>query len=106
MMRLSIASLSVLVALGSNCSAQPDKTVHEPQERCSRQAAQTFEERGGNVASTKDGQILANYESHYSVGQNKCFYLEISTTIQRKSLQLYDLNENKQFGLFQEKKGE
>ena len=75
-MRLSIASMTVLVAIGSNCPAQPDKTVSEPQERCSRQAAQTFEkEWGGDVATTKDGQILANYESHYSPRLNKCFYL-------------------------------
>lgn len=89
--------------------SQPDKVAYELQERCGKQAAQTFQkEWGGNVVNTKDGQMLANYESHYSPRLNKCFYLEISTVYQRvnnkmtsfKSLRLFDLNENKEYGSF------
>src|SRR5262249_3587429 len=91
----------------SNCEAQPNKVLYEWQERCAQQAAQTFQkEWGGKVVDTKDSQILANYENHYSPSLNRCFYLEISNTIRRvsgkqsssyKTLKLYDLNENKQF---------
>jgi hypothetical protein len=109
-----VAALALSCVTFSNCWGQPNKVLYELQERCGQQAAQTFQkEWGEKLANTEEGQVLANYENHYSPGLNKCFYLEISNTIRRasgkpssyKTLKLYDLNENKQFGLFQEDTG-
>jgi len=78
----------VLVAVGpfwiGIAHGEPDKVLYELQERCGKQAAQVFQKDwGGTVVNTNDGQMLANYENHYSPRLNKCFYLEVSTTIQR-----------------------
>lgn len=89
--------------------AQPDKALYELQERCGKQAAQTFQkEWGENAGSTKQAHIVASFESHYSPRFNRCFYLEVSTTYPRaaldktpiNTLRLTDLNENRAYGTF------
>jgi hypothetical protein len=112
MSRGAFRKIALLVAgafLIGVAHAQPDKVLYELQERCGKQAAQTFQkEWGGNAVSAKDAQVVANYENHYSPRFNKCFYLEISTTYPRaalnktniKTLRIHDLNENKKYGTF------
>ena len=79
---------------------------YELKERCGRQAAETFKkEWGSNVVNNKNGQTVANFESHYNARLNKCFYLEISKTYERgqkpwKSLRLFDLLDNKEYATF------
>jgi hypothetical protein len=57
------------------------------------------------VSNTENGQIVVNYENHYSAHLNKCFFLEISVIYERKGgsskmMRLFDLNENKEYGVF------
>jgi hypothetical protein len=90
--------------------AEPNKVLYELQERCGRQAADTFKkEFGANVTNTKEGQTVANFENHYNARLNKCFYLESSLIVptkdrkDRKSstiLRLFDLHENREFGSY------
>jgi hypothetical protein len=91
--------------------AQPDKILYALQERCGKRAAEVFKKGwGANIVNTAKGQMIANYENHYSPRWNKCFYLEISTSYERennksrrvKSLTLFDLNDNKEYGTFVE----
>lgn len=110
MIRAALFRIVFLVAgtlLTGVAQAQPDKVAYELQERCGKQATQTFQkEWGGNAVSTKKAHMVANYESHYSPRFNKCFYLEISTTYPRaaldktniNTLRLYDLNEDREYG--------
>lgn len=112
MTRVAFRQILLLIAATFSIGvarAQSDRTLYELQERCGKQAAQTFEkEWGANAVSPKRAHVTANYESHYSPRFNKCFYLEISTTVPRaaldktnfNTLRLYDLNENKQYGTF------
>jgi hypothetical protein len=86
---------------------QVDKARYELQERCGKQAAQTFKKEWGDG---KYGDTMGRYENHYSVRLNKCFYLEIATSFTRgddgiriiKIMRLYDLHENKEYGIFSE----
>jgi hypothetical protein len=89
--------------------AQPNKEQYELQERCGKQAAEVFKkEYGGSIINTKNGQIIMNYENHYSPKLNKCFFLEISVSYEQendkktsfKNMRLFDLNENKECGTF------
>jgi hypothetical protein len=86
--------------------AQSNQERYILQERCGKQAAATFKsEWASNVTNTDKGQVVANYQNHYSERLNKCFYLEISTTYEKvkdkteslKMMRLYDINENKEY---------
>src|SRR5258707_8316417 len=79
------------------------------QERCGKRAAATFEKDwGSSVTNTKTGQLIANYENHYSERLNKCFYLEVSTAYDKKDgkttiskmMRLFDVNENKEYATY------
>ena len=112
MIRAVLRKIVLLVAgifLIGIAHAQPDQTIDELQQRCGRQAAQTFQkEWGGYAAGMKKAHIVANYESHYSPRFNRCFYLEITTTTPRaaldktniNTLRLHDLNEDREYGAF------
>jgi hypothetical protein len=90
--------------------AEPNKVLYELQERCGKQAADTFKkEMGDNITNNNDGgQTIANFENHYNARLNKCFYLERAMIIhprakERKastSLRLFDLHENREFGSY------
>jgi hypothetical protein len=98
----SVAAACFLISAGN---AEPNKVLYELQERCGKQAADTFQrEVGGNIVNTKDGQMVANYETHYNAHLNKCFYLEMITTYPRakdgkigRSVRLFDLHANKEY---------
>jgi hypothetical protein len=92
-----------------DAGAQPNKELYELQERCGRRAEETFKkEWGTNIVNTAYGQIIGSYENHYSPRLNKCFYLESSTSYERKDnkstslkgLRLFDLNDNKEYATF------
>jgi hypothetical protein len=98
------------LALAGSClagiaHAQPDKVLYDLQERCGKRAAEAFQkEWGTHIINQKDGYMMADYENHYSPRLNKCFYLQKSNAFGKgtsvESLDLYDLNENKQLGSF------
>jgi hypothetical protein len=59
------------------------------------------------VTNTEDGQKITEYENHYSTILNKCFFLEIVTSIKTKGTEgistimtLFNLNEHKEYGTF------
>jgi hypothetical protein len=93
----------------SAAEAQTNAERYALQERCGKQAAAAFKnEWGGNITNTIKGQIVANYQNHYSERLNKCFYLETSTTYEKANgkveslrvMRLYDINENKEYGMY------
>jgi len=97
-----------LVSAPRGASAAPDKTIYELQERCGRSAAAAMaEDRPGEIVKTKTGDILTNYESHYSPELNKCFVLEKHSISRREkgvlrafnSEALADILENKTYGV-------
>jgi hypothetical protein len=101
---LVLAAASVLIS--SAAWGQPDKVIYELKERCGRQAAETFKkEWSSNIVNTKNGQIIAGFENHYSPRFNKCFYLLTATSYEPgkkpyRSLSLFDLHDNKEYATF------
>jgi hypothetical protein len=77
------------------------------QERCGKQAAAAYKKDYEPSTKTKDGGThFFNYEAHYSLKLNKCFFLEVATFLDpgmtHKSLRLFELNENKEYGAYLE----
>jgi len=78
--------------------------VYGLRERCGKLAATVYDrEYSPHTRTTATGgQQIFNYENHYSQKLNRCFYLEISTFIEKgtvsTSWRLYDINENKEYG--------
>lgn len=105
-----IAVLPTLAApLTSTCYAEPNKEQYELQERCGRISKKAFEDEWGRngVVTDKDNQIRANYQNHYNVKLNKCFFLTSTFLFPKDKTQsvhedvlLYDINENKEYGNF------
>jgi hypothetical protein len=109
------AGFTVVLALATNlaiseASAEPNKEQYELQERCGKRAAEVFKSiyKGGGVTSTENGQDIMTYQNHYSAIFNKCFFLEIRTSVNYKTqdrgtstmITLFDVNENKDYGTF------
>jgi hypothetical protein len=84
--------------------AQTNAEKYMLQERCGKQAASVFAKEYVRSSTTKDGHQYFNYENHYSLQLNKCFFLEIMTVIEKgkfsKQYRLFDLNENKEYGSY------
>ena len=93
-MKLAIIAASLILA--GSAQAQSLKEKYELSERCGKQAAETFRKDWKGFPSKR-----ANYENHYNSRLNKCFYIEITNTYERKiglsrAMRLYDLYENKE----------
>jgi hypothetical protein len=86
--------------------AEPDKVLYELQERCGRQATDFYKREfgGEHIVKSEKGTTIQDYENHYNPRLNKCFYLQKSNYWSKegsfKMLQLYELNEHKQYGEF------
>jgi len=107
MLKYHWVTLIVLCCLPTLVQAQNSSDRYTLQERCGKQAATTFKsDWGGNISNTDKGQVIANYENHYSERLNKCFYLEISETFEKgksesfKLFRLYDINEDKEYATY------
>jgi len=101
--RLTVAALC-LFGVGH---AEPDKVLYELQERCAKQAADFFETKfgGKHHVAQGEGTMLQDYENHYNPRLNKCFFLYAGDYLSSNktgfsTLQLYELNEHKQYGTF------
>jgi hypothetical protein len=97
-MGFNIALLSLVLA--TEAEAQTPTEKYELSERCGVRAADFFARDWKQSPSYK-----ANYENHYNVRLNKCFYIEIINMYERgkdplRSMTLYDLHENRQIGLY------
>ena len=101
-------TFAVSILFWNTATAEPNKVLYELQERCGKQASDIFKkEIDANVTDTSQGKMIANYENHYNARLNKCFYLQTATIISRgkdhtmsKSLQLFDLHENREIATY------
>jgi len=88
--------------------AQSAKEQYGLAERCGRRAAEVFAVEWGNdlVNRSETVRLRADYENHYNLRLNKCFYLEKATgyidTGPFKMYQLYDLYEDREVASFVE----
>ena len=87
------------LAFATGAQAQTAKEKYELSAQCRKQAAETFRKDGKGQFPSK----RANYENHYNSRLNKCFYIEITNTYERKIglsrvMRLYDLHENREIG--------
>jgi hypothetical protein len=107
-MRLAISGvIAGLLCFSTYVSAQQNKEKYELQERCGRLAAEVFAREYSAVSNSEGGQMLINYENHYSARLNKCFFLEIAMSYEReegkpgsKIMRLFDLTDNKEYAAF------
>ena len=99
-----VIAIAFVLLGASAANAEPNKDAYELQVRCGKQSADAFAKDYVPVENTKDGQRTANYENHFSLRLNKCFFLEISVFIENgkwsRLLRLFDLNENKEYGSY------
>ena len=83
---------------------------YEFQERCGKTAADWFKARFKDGSEkTNDRQAVSDFSNHYNRKLNKCFVLVAWSLFSKDDLttwqQLYDVNENKQYGNFTENRG-
>lgn len=101
-----------LTFLFTNLYAASVKEDYELQEKCGKRAEEVFKkEVGGYVQKNGNGNLtFTNYNNHYNKTLNKCFFFTTSTSTFKDDKNnkistiiikdLYDLNENKQYGSF------
>jgi hypothetical protein len=112
---IATAAMSMAIAVAAmrsipEASAEPNKEQYELQERCGKRAAEVFKSYnpGGEITNTDTGQDIVTYQNHYSARFNKCFVLQITTSVNFRSsnksmstlMTLFDVNENKDYGQF------
>jgi hypothetical protein len=94
-------ALSAIFGIALFASAADAQFLEQlPRRACSQRAAEVAKDRDG-VFST-DTKFTFNYESHYNSRLKKCFFLEITTMIERegetKLMLLHDLFEKEDPG--------
>ena len=91
----------------THAAAEPNKVQYELQERCGKRAEDSFRREYGNgISNTETGQNITSFQNHYSATLNKCFFLEIVTSVNYKEtpknmstmMTLFDLNDHKEYG--------
>jgi hypothetical protein len=71
-----------------------------------KRAEEVFRWEYNPASKPKDVKIMFNYENHYSALLNKCFFLEIAVSHEKerltatKDMRLFDLNDNKEIGIY------
>jgi hypothetical protein len=96
--RIIIAASLVLIG---SAQAQSLKEKYELSERCGKQAAEVFAKEWEAPDYYSVANVMASYENHYNSQLDKCFYLLTSTGKSgTKIMALFDLNENKDYGLY------
>jgi len=79
--------------------AQPNKELYDLQERCGKQADELYNQNHKRWSQTSP--VSFNFEHHYSLSLNKCFYLLINDSKPLgpnfKSMFLHDLNDKTQY---------
>jgi hypothetical protein len=107
---ISAASGLLLAVCATVAQAQTETERYNLQEQCGKLAAEVFAKEWGTGTSNTDyGQTIADYRNHYNFRLNKCFYLELSATYPRRtgegqfsSSRLFDLQESKEIGTYQQ----
>src|SRR5262249_61972403 len=81
--------------------AQPNRDLYDLQERCRKQAEERFQQTFvQRVLETDRYRSSFNFENHYSLRLNKCFYLVTNDIFLKssdqsgKSMWLHDVNDN------------
>lgn len=98
-----------LIAIASTARAEPDARADELSEQCGKLVARLFQDNWGD-GKTTDGGARGRFEGHYNRKLNKCFLLRTVSGVYRndeqrrnvrlESEQLFDANENKNYGQF------
>jgi hypothetical protein len=108
----AIALAGLGLCIPTLATADPDKAQYELQERCGLRADQRFKADYGNgITNTKDGQLINTFRNHYNPHLNKCFTLVRTTGVNNKKTAtgtvsstkmelLFDLNDNNEYGEF------
>jgi hypothetical protein len=103
----AVFPLLAACAIANHAAAQPDKAQYELMERCGKRAEEAFRREYGNgISNTETGQNITAFQNHYSATLNKCFFLEIVTSVNYKetpksistTMTLLDLNDHKEYG--------
>jgi hypothetical protein len=95
---LSVSAPTFLPSQIRNCTNSKNDAANE----------RRFAREYSPVPKTEHGQMIVNYENHYNARLKKCFFLEIANTYERKEgkpttskiMRLFDLNDNKQYGIY------
>jgi len=101
-----VATLLFTGGIISLAYAAPNKIEYELRDRCGKEAKdfwQTYHKENRVIASAHGRETISNYRNHYNATLNKCFLLEITTTVGgtvADTERLFDVNENGNYGVF------
>jgi len=103
---LILFGLWPLVIINSHAASL--KEDYELSERCGKKCEEAFKGAYGNGMSSSEGSsMFSNYVNHYNKKLNKCFILVTTTSISKDKNRdflvmknLFDINENKEYGGF------
>lgn len=94
--------------LPSRCLAASIAEDYDFSERCGKRAQEVFDKDTPTpYENNEKGQLISTYSNHYNKKLNKCFISVIVTFISKdakkgeshKQVQLYDINDNKEYGV-------
>ena len=92
------ASVGILLLTATMAAAEPNVTLHQLQKNCEKLAAETFNRE------TADDEDRVDYQAHYNVRLNKCFYAETYISLTPVGINtwvyLSDLQQNRIYGGF------
>ena len=101
-----ITTMTVLALLLSSAqAAEPNAALDELKERCRIYAAEVFAKDYGDHLKIEGKDSYYNYQAHYNVHLNKCFFLEITSILGKLNdmaltYRLFDLFEKREYGSY------
>ncbi len=112
--RLAIGAVASAIVcsfwLPRGAYADATKTQYELRERCGKQVDTYFRrEWGEGIKNTRDLLMTADFTDHYNEKLNKCFFVLTVNSASRKpastrgvttSMDLFEINEHKEYGMF------
>lgn len=108
--RLKLVTIFGFVALGSSFAIKAAEMLISPdsyalEEKCGKRAREIFKTEYQDF-TLKDEHHRFNFQNHFSARLNKCFLLVVHNSFTKsigdglRELELFDVNENKRYGLF------
>jgi hypothetical protein len=103
--------MSIVGCNNNQTRKEQSKEDYDLQERCGKQCHDFFQNKYGNGTKNDESEYShSTYRCHYNQKLNRCFilvtsrgYTKIDTKIYNNK-SLFDINENKEFGVFDDKK--
>jgi hypothetical protein len=108
MRRAYVIAFVCCAVCASAARAASRAELYDLQERCAKRTEQEFRREWGDGIVREGGAIVGtgSFQNHYNVRLNKCFYLLTYETPASNMVTLFDINEQKEYGMLFERRRE